>query len=139
MLWLTPLTIGCAVIAVLAVREVAIRVVHPGREFGPLTLAPPILDTVLGCIGAVAVFSGMVDSPASVRGYRRVSACVLVFSFIPDVWLATAHSMGGGWPEAIFLMVMHVVVWAICITLLPSLSMTRNSEGNDPNRPLSIL
>ena len=137
--WLAPLTIVCSVIAVLAVREVAIRVVHPPPGFLPLTLAPPIVDTFLGCVGAILVFAMMVDSPDSVRSYRRVAAGVLVLSFIPDVLLATSHDMGGGWPEALFLMIMHVVVWAICVTLLPSLSMTSDSDNTEPHHPLSIL
>jgi len=53
--------------------------------------------------------------------------------------LATSHDMGGGWSEALFLMIMHVVVWAVCVTLLPGLSMTSHSETAKPDRPLSIL
>jgi hypothetical protein len=139
MAWLAPLTIACSVIAVLAVREVAVRVVHPAPGFAPLTPDPPILDTILGCLGAILVFAMMVDSPDSVRSYRRVAAGVLVLSFIPDVLLATSHDMGGGWPEALSLIIMHVVVWAICVTLLPSLSMTSDSESTEHDSPLSIL
>ena len=124
--WLALLTIACSVIAVLAVREVAIRVVHPAPGFLPLTPVPPIIDTFLGCVGAILVFAMMVHSQDSVRNYRRVAAGVLVLSLIPDVLLANSHDMGGGWPEALFLMIMHVVVWAICVTLLPSLSMTND-------------
>jgi hypothetical protein len=51
MLWLAPLTIAASVVAVLVVREVAIRVVHPSPGFMPLTLGSPILDTILGCLG----------------------------------------------------------------------------------------
>jgi hypothetical protein len=48
--------------------------------------------------------------------------------------------MGGGWPEVLFLMIMHVVVWAICVTLLPGLSITSHSEAAAKrDRPLSIL
>jgi hypothetical protein len=139
MAWLAPVTIACSVVAVLAIREVAIRIVHPAPGFLPLTPAPPIIDTFLGCVGAILVFAMMVDSPASVPGYRRVAAGVLVLSFIPDVLLATSHDTGGGWPAVLFLMIMHVVVWAICVTLLRSLSMTRESEGTEPDHPLSIL
>ena len=140
MLWLAPLTIAASVVGVLAVREVAIRVVHPAPEFLPLTPGPPILDTILGCLGAILVFAMIVFSPDSVRTYRRVAAGVLFLSFVPDVLLATSHDMGGGWSEALFLMIMHVVVWAICVTVLPGLSMTSHSEtAAKPDRPLSIL
>ncbi len=135
-LWVAPLTIVTSVIAVLAVREAAIRMIHSVPGFMPLTIGPPIIDTILGCLGAILVFASM----ASVRAYRRVAAVVLVLSFLPDVLLATSHEMGGGWPEAVFLMIMHVVVWAICVTLLPGLSMARCPEApNQPDRPLSIL
>ena len=135
-LWVAPLTIVTSVIAVLAVREVAVRMIHPAPGFAPLNVGPPIFDTILGCLGAIFVFASL----DSVRRYRRVAAVVLVVSFAPDVLLATSHEMGGGWPEAFFLMAMHVVVWAICVTLLPGLSMTRISEApGKPDRPLSIL
>ena len=135
-LWVAPLTIVASIVAVLVVREIAVRVVHPSPRFLPLSMGPPILDTVLGCLGAILVFASM----ASVRTYRRVAAVVLVLSFAPDVLLATSHEMGGGWTEAFFLMIMHVVVWAICVTLLPGLSMTSSSETPvKPDRPLSIL
>jgi hypothetical protein len=49
---------------------------------------------------------------------------VLIVSFVPDIALAVLHWFGGGWPEALALMVMHVAVWAICVTLLPALTMT---------------
>lgn len=139
MLWLAPLTIACSEIAVLAVRELAVRVIHPSPGFAPLTPGPPILDTFLGCIGAILVFAKMVNSPEDLRSYQSVAAGALVLSFAPDVILATSHEMGGGWREAIFLMIMHVVVWAVCVTLLPSLSMTVDSAAAESNKPLSIL
>ncbi|HEX4809004.1 MAG TPA: hypothetical protein VH325_08745 [Bryobacteraceae bacterium] len=139
MLWVAPLTVAASVVAVLAVRKVAIRVIHPAPGFLPLTLGPPILDTILGCLGAILVFGAIVFYPDSVRTYRRVAAAVLLVSFIPDVLLATSRGMGGGWPEALFLMIMHVVVWAICVTVLPGLSITTHSEPTTKSRPsLSI-
>lgn len=109
-------------------------------SFIPLTPEPEILDTTIGCIGAIVVFAMIVFSPDSVRTYRWVSTGVLFLSFIPDVALARSHEMGGGWPEAVVLMLMHVVVWTICVTLLPALSMTAHSElTSESTRRLSIL
>ena len=68
-----------------------------------------------------------------------VAAGVLVLCFLPDVLLTISHDMGGGWPEAAFLMIIHVVVWVTCVTLLPSLSMSSDSETKEPDDPLSIL
>jgi len=90
MLWLAPLTIAASVVAVLAVREIALRIVHPSPGFAPLTLGPPVIDTILGCLGAVLVFAMVVFSPESVRTYRRVAVAVLLLSFIPDVLLNIA-------------------------------------------------
>jgi len=45
-------------------------------------------------------------------------------SFVPDVLLAKSHTFGGGWPESCALMVMHVIVWIVCIFLLPALAFT---------------
>jgi len=50
-----------------------------------------------------------------------VAAGVLLLSFAPDVALVTQHLPGAGWPEAFALMSMHIVVWAICLTMLPGL------------------
>jgi uncharacterized membrane protein len=134
------LTIAAAVIAVLAVREVAVRVLHPDPAFTPLSLGSPIIATIGCTVVAIYVFVGMVSYPNGVRTWRRVSAIVLILSFVPCVLLAISHIMGGGWPEACALMAMHVVVWAICAALLPSLATTKHPhKAQPPDRPLSIL
>jgi hypothetical protein len=134
------LTIAAAVVAVLAVREVAVRVLHPDPAFTPLDLGSPIVGTIGCTIMAVYVFVGIVSYPNPVRMWRRVAAVVLILSFVPWVLLAISHIMGGGWPEACGLMTMHVVVWAICVTLLPWLAITKHPRKiQAPDRPLSIL
>ena len=134
------LTIAVAVVAVLAVREVAVRVLHPDPAFTPLSPGSPVVGT-MGCtMMAIYVFVGMVSYPNPVRTWRRVAAVVLILSFVPNVLLAISHIMGEGWPEACALMTMHVVVWAICVTLLPSLAITKHPPKTQaPDRPLSIL
>ena len=133
-------TIAAAVVAVLAVREVTVRVLHPDPGFTPLSVGSPIVATIGCTVVAIYVFVGMVSYPNSVRTWCRVSAVVLILSFMPCVLLAISHIMGGGWPEACALMTMHVVVWAICATLLPSLAITKHPpKAQAPGRPLSIL
>lgn len=133
-------TIAASVVAVLAVRELALRVLHPDPGFEPLNLAPPIVDAVLCTVVAIFVFVTIAFYPNPVQTWRRVATLVLILSFIPDVLLATSHGMGGGWPEAGVLMMMHVVVWAICVTLLPALAITKHARKIErPDRPLSIL
>jgi hypothetical protein len=134
------LTIAAAVVAVLAVRELAVLVLHPDPVFTPLSLGSPIVATIALTTMAIYVFVGMMSYPNPVRTWRRVAALVLLLSFIPNVLLAISHIMGEGWPEACALMSMHVVVWAICVTLLPSLAITKHRPKTQaPDRPLSIL
>jgi hypothetical protein len=80
-LWASALTVLVSVIAVLAVRELAIRILHPAPAFLPLALDPPILDTFIGCVGAIFVFVNIAQYRNPVRTYRRVAAVVLVLSF----------------------------------------------------------
>jgi hypothetical protein len=134
------LTITAAVAAVLAVRETAVRVLHPNPAFQPLTVAPPIVDTILCTLVAIFVFIKITSGPNPIRTWRRVATVVLILSFTPDVLLAISHDMGGGWREACALMTMHVVVWALCVTLLPSLAIAKHPRKiRAPERPLSIL
>src|SRR4051812_21528564 len=99
-LWVVALTITVSVIAVLAVRAVAVRILHPSHTFLPLASEPPTIDTVLCVIVAVFVFLKISSYPNCVRLWRYVATAVLVLSFIPDVLLAISRNMGGGWPEA---------------------------------------
>jgi len=117
-----------------------VRVLHPDPAFTPLSLGSPIVGTI-GCTTmAIYVFVGMVSYPSPARTWRRVSAVVLILSFLPCILLAISHIMSGGWPEASALMAMHVVVWAICATLLPALAITKHPpKAQAPDRPLSIL
>jgi hypothetical protein len=137
-LWVAALTVVVSVIAVLAVRAAAVRILHPSPKFVPLAVGPPIIDTVFCVIVAIFVFLKV--SSHGVSLWRYVSTLVLLLSFIPDVLLAKSRDMGGGWPEACALMIMHVVVWAVCVTLLPGLAFTTPSptEGHGDDR-LSIL
>jgi len=139
-LWVAALTVAVSVVAAMVVREVAVRVLHPRPTFAPLAVRPPVLDTVICVIVAIFVFVKVSSNAESVWPWRYVATVVLVLSFIPDMALARSHEMGGGWPEAGALMIMHVVVWAVCVTLLPGLAFTpspQNGERGDDR--LSIL
>jgi Family of unknown function (DUF6069) len=134
------LTIAASVAAVLAVREVAVRVLQPDPAFTPLSLGSPIVATIVCTAMAIYVFVGMVSYPNPARAWLRVSAIVLILSFVPCVLLAISHIMGGSWPQAFALMTMHIVVWAVCVTLLPSLAITKHRPKTQASdRPLSIL
>jgi hypothetical protein len=123
--WAGPLTVVASVVVVLFIRMIAVAILKPAAKFQPLTVGPPIFDTVVAVTIAVFVFiRNARDSLEPVRDYRALAAKVLVVSFVPDVLLAVLHGFGGGWPEAFALMAMHVAVWAICVTMLPLLTAT---------------
>jgi hypothetical protein len=120
--WAGPLTIGVSVVAVVLIRTLAVAILNPDEKFMPLTKETPTFDTVLfgGC-AVIAFFSMSRYSLEPIREYRSLAWKVLLFSFVPDIALATLHWFGGGWPEALALMTMHIAVWAICVTMLPAL------------------
>jgi hypothetical protein len=128
--WVGPLTVLSSVAAVLLIRLVAVALLHPDDSFLPLTLTPPILDTVIGSGAAVFVFLKTGEySVHPIRAFRNIAAGVLALSFVPDVVLVFQHWYGGTWPEAFALIAMHVAVWAICITLLPALGVLSISDS----------
>ena len=93
------LTLTTTVAAVLAVREIAVRVLLPNPAFLPLTVAPPIVDTILCTLVAIFCFHKIMVGPNPIRTLRRIATIVLVLSFTPNVLLATSCDMGGGWRE----------------------------------------
>lgn len=134
------MTIAAAVLAVLAVRELAVWMLHPDPAFTPLSLGSPIVATIVCTAAAIYVFVGMMSDPHPVRIWRRISGIILILSLLPCLFIGASHSMGGRWPEVCALMAMHVVVWAICATLLPSLATTKQPPiAQSHDRPLSIV
>jgi hypothetical protein len=104
------------------IRLAALSILHPNKDFIPLTTGIPIFNTIVAVSAATIVFVRIwSDSLEPAPEYRSLAAKVLVFSFAPDVAVAVFHGFGGGWPEACALMAMHIAVWAICLTLLPAL------------------
>jgi hypothetical protein len=122
LVWAGPLTVLASCLAVLLIRSAAVAILKPGPGFLPLTLRPPIIDTVWGAGAAVLVFRSMCsDAMKPVNAYRALAAKALAVSLLPDLWIAILHGYGGGWQEASALVTMHVAVWVICVTLLPRL------------------
>lgn len=107
--------------AVAVLREIAVVLVQPDARYIPLLRPFPIFDTVVLATAAVLVFVRFCrDNSDPIADYRRLAIRILLVSFVPDVLLAVTHAFGGGWPEALCLMAMHVAVWAICVTALPA-------------------
>jgi hypothetical protein len=123
--WAGPLTVVASVVIVRFIRIIGVAILKPDPNFQPLTPGPPTFDSAVAATCAVLVFLANARySLEPVRDYRALAAKVLLVSFVPDIALALFHGFGGGWLEALALMVMHVAVWAICVSLLPALTTT---------------
>jgi hypothetical protein len=123
LLWAGPLTVGLSVAAVHLIRTVAVAILNPDARFLPLQPGIPIFDTVFFGACAVFVFLSMGRySLDPIREYRSLAWKAPLVSFVPDIAVAMLHWLGAGWPEAVALMAMHIVVWAICVTMLPALT-----------------
>ena len=124
LLWLGPLTVLASIAGVLIVRIIAVSILRPDPIPISLGWIMPIFFTTVLVIGAVLVFAivaRMTKNP--IRTYQIIALIVLVLSFLPDVGFAQAPMPGANWPNAMALMVMHVVAWAICVTMLSRLSV----------------
>ena len=91
----------------------------------PLTVAPVVVSSVVGAIGAAIVFAiiGLfVRRP--VRLFRIVATVVLVLSFAMPLTIPGA-------PVAMILSleVMHVAAWAVIVGLLTTMTRQRNAAG----------
>ena len=129
LLWAGPLTVLASVLAVSLIRAVAVAIVRPAVRFFPLSPGLPVFDTVVFASAAVLVFVKFCRyNPDPVRDYRRLAVRILLISFVPDLLIGLRGFFGGGWPEALTLMAMHVAVWVICVTLLPALVAARNTK-----------
>src|SRR5262245_4413909 len=107
--WAGPLTVFFSVGAVALIREIAVTMVQPDTRYMALMRPFPIFDTVVFGTAAVLVFARFCRHNADpIADYRRLAVRVLLISFVPDVLLAVTHAFGGGWPEALWLMAMHV-------------------------------
>lgn len=130
LLWLGPLSVLASIIAVAIVRLPAVAVLHPSATFMPLRPLPPILDTAALVIWAVVIFAAMtrlVSDP--IRKFKTLAKVVLLFSFVPDILLATLHWFGGTLPYALALMGMHIVAWVTCVTMLTRIAPVTKGRG----------
>jgi len=123
LVWLGPATIALSIVAVFVVQQMALRWFTPlPREYAMLRSLEPIVLTACFVSAAVIVFVVVAREAVDPVGtYRRVALWALLISFIPDFILgytsrpAPATSL---WPIAFVFMVMHVVAWAVTVTLL---------------------
>ena len=124
LLWVGPLAFLASVLGVLIVRVIAVAILQPDPI--PLSLGwiIPIVSTFVFVTGAVLVFALVSRFAADpIRTYQTIAFIVLLLSFVPDVVFVQVHFLNSTWPITIALMVMHVVVWGICVVMLSKLSI----------------
>lgn len=123
-----------AVIGTLAVWAVAFLAIDVPPEFIPLAgPGPTVFFTVAAGTGAVAVFGLVRRFSANPVGlFRGISWLVLLFSFMPDIWLLTdgaAEAFPGATPAGVgVLMTMHVVAAGVIVWVLTGGTGTGEEE-----------
>jgi hypothetical protein len=94
-------------------------VINPDMPLHSLSLMPVAMLTVVGVIGAAAVFALMRRFVAKpVKPFIALSVVVLVASFVPDyliIGMTTGPFAGADWGSALVLMLMHVVAAAAIV------------------------
>ena len=124
LLWVGPLTVLASILGVLIVRVVAVAILQPDPIPLSLGWVIPIISTIVFVIGAVLVFALVSRYAANpIRTYQVIAFVVLILTFVPDVIFVQVHFLNSTWPITIALMVMHVVVWGICVVMLSKLSI----------------
>lgn len=88
----------------------------------PMTPGPVVIWSVIGALGAIAVYALVRKFSATVyKTFKTIAVVVLVISFIPDIALinvAEGPFGGATWGVIIVLMTMHVISFAIIMPLL---------------------
>lgn len=123
--WAGPLAVAAAALANLAATALFQAVLRPDPAFLPLTYPPVAIFTAVFGLAAVAVYALVGRfSRRPVSLYRQVALGTLVVSCIPDLLIPyqPAAFPGGSWPNAIALIVLHVIGWAVIVPLLTRLA-----------------
>ena len=127
LLWVGPLAVVASIIGVLLIQIIAVAILKPDPLPMSLNWGPPIVFTIVLVTAAVIVFALVARFAKNpIRTYQIIAVVVLLLSFLPDVGYAGSSMPGASWPVAIVLMVMHVVAWAICVSILTRLSVAPN-------------
>ena len=127
--WVGPLTILASILGVLVVRVVAVAILQPDPMPISLGWIVPAISTLVFVTGAVLVFALVSRFAANpIRTYQIIAFIVLLLSFLPDFFYPQSHMRGANWPNAIALMVMHVIAWGICVGMLSKLSLETTSK-----------
>jgi hypothetical protein len=128
LLWVGPLTVLAAIVGVLIVRILAVAILHPDPNLPSMGWIAPIIFTLVLCTGAVLVFALVARFAKNpIRTYQIIAFVFLLISFLPDIGFARSSFPGATWAVAIALMIMHIVAWAITVTMLAKLTTSGNT------------
>ena len=124
LLWVGPLTILASILGVLIVRVIAVAILRPDPTPMSLGWVMPVIFTFVLVTGAVLVFALVSRFAATpIRTYQIIAFIFLLISFLPDIGFARSPMPGANWPNALALMIMHIVAWGICVSMLSKLSL----------------
>lgn len=122
--WAGPLTIVTAMIANTIVRFIAVATLQPDPRFMPLGPVTPAAFSFFGVLGAVIAFAlvGRI-SRRPIWLFKLIAIIALPITWVPDVWMLVAQTNPGTTPaNVLVLMTMHVMAWAISVTMLTTLA-----------------
>lgn len=127
LLWVGPLAVIASILGVLVVRIAAVAILQPDPLPISLMWLTPVIFTAVLVSASVLVFALVARFAKNpLRTYQIVALVALLLSFLPDVGYAGSRMPGANWPTAIALMVMHVVAWAISVSILTRLSVAES-------------
>ena len=124
--WVGPATVAVSVLAVWIVQEISLALLPPLPRFSGSVLnsnEPAVLTAIL-VTGAVLTFPIVVEwSLNPLRSFRRLALGILIVSWIPSViGLLSGRGVDLG---MLALMVLHVVAWAVTVTMLTTLTVRK--------------
>ena len=133
-------TLAVSLAAVLIIRAITVSAVDVPSAFSPLRAGGVIGLTVLGVVFATIIcltLNRTVSRP--IDTFRRIATAGFVLLFIPDIAIWVNHSFGGTAKAStvIPLMLMHVAVFAACVTLLPALGREPRTAAMPDATPAS--
>ena len=128
LLWVGPLTVVAAVVAVQIVRFIVVALLPQASNAMQLSfMGISVVFTAVLVIGAVLVFALVARFAAKpIALYQRIAFIVLLLSFIPDALLARSSMPGASWPNSIALIVLHIVAWGVTVWMLTKLTVADN-------------
>lgn len=117
LVWVGPLVIVAGMIANTMLQWLAVTILQPDPSFVPFTGIAPAVFTFFALLAAVLVYAVIGRlSKEPIRRFKQVALAVLVLSLIPDFMMVIIGFISGTTAANVFFLVlMHVVAWAIAV------------------------